>query len=94
MRDVTIRNRADGLVELGPRIAPLAPADRLLVVVTLILGASGLFVSGALRPEAAAVVIVSALAGEIVLAVKAGILAVLRPRADVHEVPRARNRWR
>jgi hypothetical protein len=94
MHDVTIRNRADGVVELGPRIAPLDPADRLMVVVTLILVACGLFVSGALRAEAVAVIIVSALAGELVLGVKGFVLLLLRPLADVHEVPRLRSRPR
>lgn len=94
MRDVTIRNRADGLVELGPRLAALAPGDRLLVVGSLIIAACGLFVSGVLRAEAVGVIVVSALAGELVLAVKGGILALLRPRAEIHEVPRLRARGR
>jgi hypothetical protein len=94
MHDVTIRNRADGLIELGPRIAPLAPADRLLAIGTLIIAASGLFVCGALRAEAAGAIVVSALAGELVLAVKGAILALLRPLARVYDVPRLGERRR
>ncbi len=92
-QDVTIRNRADGLVELAP-LAPLTPADRLLVVGTLIIAASGLFVCGAIRPEAVAAIVVSSLAGELVLAVKGAVLALVRPLAQVHEVQRWRDRRR
>jgi hypothetical protein len=92
--DVTIRNRADGLVELGPRIAPLAPGDRLVVIVSLILVACGLFVSGAMRAEALAAIVLSAVAGELVLAVKGAVLVLLRPLAEVHEVGRFRGRRR
>jgi hypothetical protein len=94
MHDVTIRNRADGLIELGPRIAPLAPADRLLVIGTLIIAASGLFVCGAMPAEAVGAIMVSALAGELVLAVKGAVLALLRPLAKVHDVARWRARRR
>jgi hypothetical protein len=92
MDDVTIRFRADGVVELAPRIAPLPPSDRMLVIVTVVLVAAGFFVCGAMPAEALAAIIASALAGEIVLGVKALVLAVSRPRARVHEVPRARLR--
>jgi hypothetical protein len=94
MHDVTIRNRADGVVELGPRLAALAPADRLILVVSLVLVACGLFVSGALRAEAVAALVLSALAGELVLAVKGVVLAILRPLAEVHDVNRFRGRRR
>jgi hypothetical protein len=62
--------------------------------VTLILVACGLFVSGAMPAEAVAVIVVSALAGELVLAVKGMVLALLRPLAQVHEVARFRARRR
>ena len=94
MHDVTIRNRADGVVELGPRIAPIAPADRLILIVSLILTACGLFVSGAMRAEAVAAIVLSALVGELVLAVKGAVLVLVRPLADVYEVPRFRGRRR
>lgn len=93
--DVTIlRNRTDGVVQLAPRAAPLAPADRLLVIGTLILVACGLFVCGAMRAEAVGAILASALVGELVLAVKGAVLALLRPRAEVHEVARFRARRR
>jgi len=94
MRDVMIRNRADGLVELQPRLLPLAPADRLVVIVSLILVACGLFVSGAMRAEAVAAIVLSALVGELVLAVKGAVLVLVRPRAEVHDVARFRGRRR
>lgn len=91
MDDVTIRCRADGVIELAPRLAPLAPADRLLVIVTVVLVAGGFFVCGAMPAEAVGAILASAVAGEVVLAVKALVLALSRPLAPVHEVPRARS---
>jgi hypothetical protein len=85
---VTRRHRHDGIVELSPKLAPLAPADRLLVIVTVLLVAGGLFVSGAIPAAVAAAVAASCLAGEVFLGLKAVVLIVLRPAAEVHEVPR------
>jgi hypothetical protein len=85
---VTRRHRQDGIVELSPKLAPLAPADRLLVIVTVLLAANGLFVCGAIPAPVAAAIAVSCLAGEVVLGLKAVVLLALRPAAEVHEVPR------
>jgi hypothetical protein len=86
MHHVTIRSRSDGITELGPKLAPLEPSDRLLVIVTVILVTAGFFMSGVMPAEAFAAVVVSSLAGEIVLGVKALVLLALRPAAEVHEV--------
>lgn len=88
MRSVTIRSRADGVTELAPRLAPLHPGDRLMVIVTVLLVTGGLFVCGYLPAGVAAAFVVACIAGELVLALKAGVLFVLRPAAQVHEVPR------
>jgi len=88
MRDVTIRSRADGIIELAPRLAPLDPADRLMVIVTVILVTGGFFTSGAIPAEVGALVLLFAIAGEVVLGLKAAALALLRPLAQVLEGPR------
>jgi len=88
MRDVTIRSRADGIIELAPRLAPLEPADRLMVIVTVLLATGGFFTCGAIPAEVGALVLLFAIAGEVVLGLKAAALALLRPVAQVLEVPR------
>jgi len=93
MRDVTIRSRDDGIIELVPNLAPLEAGDRLMVIVTVLLVTGGLFLCGALPAAVAGVVVASCVAGELVLGLKAATLALLRPAAQVHEVPRfARHR--
>ncbi len=92
MRDVTIRCRADGIIELSPRLAPLKGEDRVIVVVTVLLVTGGLFLSGALPPAVAGVVMASCVVGDAVLAVKRGALALFRPVAEVLELPSARRR--
>lgn len=94
MHHVTIRSRADGIIELAPRLAPLAPADRLLVVASVILVTGGFFVSGFIPPGVGAAIVLSCIAGEVFLAVKAAVLLLLRPAAEVHEVPRFDGRRR
>lgn len=88
VHDVTIRSRADGVVELAPKLAALAPADRLLVIGTVLLSVGGLFLCGVVPAGVAGAVALSSIAGECVLAVKAAVLVLLRPPAQVHEVPR------
>lgn len=92
MRDVTIRVRDDGIVELAPKIAPLEPGDRLMVIVTVLLVTGGLFLCGAIPAAVAGVVAASCVAGDLVLLVKSLALAALRPVAQVREVPRFRGR--
>ena len=86
MHDVTIRWRSDGVIELRPRLAPLPPLDRGMVIATVLLITSGFFVSGAVPPKVAAALLASCVAGELVLACKS-LLLLLRPVAQVHEVP-------
>ena len=83
MHDVTIRSRADGVIELSPKLAPLAPGDRLTVIVTVLLVTGGFFVCGGIPAEVGAAVVASCLAGELVLALKAGLLVLLRPAERV-----------
>lgn len=94
MRPITVRTRGDGLTELVPGLAPLETSERLLVVVTVLLAAGGLFVSGVLPAPALFAVAISCLAGELYLALRALVLALLRPAAEIHEVARFRARRR
>lgn len=95
MLHVTIRSRSDGITELGPKLAPLDPSDRLLVIVTVVLVAAGFFMSGVMPAAAFAAIVLSSVAGEIVLGLKALVLYAVRPAAEVHEVsPVARLRRR
>ncbi len=88
MRDVVVRSRADGITELVPRLAPLAASDRLIVIVTVLLVTGGFFVSGGIPVGVAGAIAGSCIVGEIVLGMKAAALALLRPAAQVHEVPK------
>ena len=92
MRDVTIRSRADGIIELVPKLSPMKPTERLVVIVTVLLVTAGLFVCAVLPGGVALAVAASCVAGEVVLGVKAAILALVRPLAPVHEIPRFRRR--
>lgn len=85
---VWIRNRPDGVTELSPPIAPLEPFERGLVIATAVIGTAGFFVAGVVPAPVLAIVLASCLAGEVVLGTKALVLALLRPVAEVHEVPR------
>lgn len=88
MKDVTIRTRDDGLIELSPKLAPLDPLDRWLVIVTVLMAAFGFFVCGAMPVEALAAITAFCVAGDVFLGVKAAVLALLRPAAEIHEVSR------
>jgi hypothetical protein len=92
MSDVTVRlRRSEGLVEVVPTSAPLDRPDRWLAMFTVCFAATGLFVGGALPPQAVAVTLACCIAGE--LGVMARSLALLRrPPAEVHELPRRRFR--
>jgi len=92
MREVTIRRRSDGLTELTPRLAPLGMTDRWIVIFTVVMAACGFFVTGVMPVSVLATVIAACLAGEVVLGAKALVLLLLRPPAEVHEVPRFRRR--
>ncbi|HEY6097865.1 MAG TPA: hypothetical protein VIW03_00450 [Anaeromyxobacter sp.] len=92
MRDVTIRSRSDGVLELAPRLAPAGGSDRLLLIATVLLASAGLFVSGVMPAAVLAAIAASCLAGEVVLGVKALALLLLRPAADVLDVERWRAR--
>jgi hypothetical protein len=92
MREVTIRRRSDGLTELTPRLAPLEITDRWIVIFTVVMAACGFFVTGVMPASVLATVIAACLAGEVVLGAKAVMLLLLRPPAEVHEVPRFRRR--
>jgi hypothetical protein len=90
MADVTIRSREDGVVELAPKHAPADGADRLLVIGTVLLAAAGLFASGLMPAGVLALIAASCLAGEVVLAIRALVLVLARPAADVLELARRR----
>lgn len=87
MRDVTIRSRADGVTEVAPKLAPLEPGDRAVVIIAVLLATGGLFLSGLMPGLPAAVIAASCVVGDLVLVVKRGALALLRPGAQIIEVP-------
>ena len=93
MHDVTIRCRADGITELTPKLAPLAPVYRVMVIGTVLLITGGFFLSGAVPPMVAALLAGSCLAGDLVLALRS-LLLRLRPQAQVVEVARFASRRR
>ena len=88
MRAVWIIRRADGITELAPTIAPLDAGDRWMVIATVVIAASGFFMTGVMPAEVLGTVVAASLAGEVVLGAKALVLAILRPQAEVYEVPR------
>ncbi len=94
MRHVTIRTRGDGVIELAPKLAPLEASERMLVVVTVLLVAGGLFVSGVLPAPVLFALAFPCLTAELLVALRALALVVLRPAAEVHEVAHLRARRR
>ncbi len=86
MRNVTIRSRADGITELAPVLAPLDPTLRVFVIGSVLAVTWILFLYRAVPAGVAAAVAASCLAGELVLALKAIALALLRPLAPVHDL--------
>lgn len=88
MREVWIRRRSDGVTELSPKLAPIEAADRWLIIFTVVMSAAGFFLAGAMPAAVFAAVVAACLAGEVVLGAKALVLLLLRPPAEVHEVPR------
>ncbi len=92
MNGVTIRSRKDGLVEIAPTDARMDGADRLVVEGTVLLVSAGLFLCGAMPAPVLGAIAASCLGGEVVLAVRALALVILRPPAEVHEVARWRVR--
>jgi hypothetical protein len=87
MRDVTIRSRADGVIELAPKLSPLKPGDRAIVIAAVLFVTGGLFLSGLVPAIAAAVIAGSCLVGDVVIGAKRAALALLRPAAQIVEVP-------
>jgi hypothetical protein len=85
---VWIRHRPDGITEVSPPMAPREAFDRWLVIASAVLGAGAFFVAGLMPAPVFALLVAASLAGEMVLGLKALLLALLRPRADVYEVPR------
>ena len=88
MREVWIRRRADGVTELTPTVAPLDASERWLVIFTVVMATAGFFMAGVMPFEVLAALVAACLAGEVVLGAKAIVLALFRPLAEVHEVPR------
>lgn len=87
-RGVWRRNRSDGVVELSPVLSPLAASDRWLIIFTVVMAGAGLFMAGALPAPVFMAVFASAVAGDVILGAKAVLLILLRPAAQVVEVPR------
>ena len=80
------------MTELTPRLAPLGVTDRWLVIFTVAMAACVFFIAGVMPAAVLATVIAACVAGEVVLGAKALVLLVLRPLAEIHEVPRFRRR--
>jgi hypothetical protein len=85
---VWIRHRPDGITEVSPPMAPREAFDRWLVIASAVLGTGAFFVAGLMPAAVFALLVAAFLAGEVVLGLRALLLALLRPLADVHEVPR------
>lgn len=88
MREVWIRRRTDGVTELSPPLACLQAPDRWLVIFTVLIASGGLFLAGAIPAPVLGAVVAAGLVGEVILGAKALVLLVLRPPAQVLEVPR------
>jgi hypothetical protein len=86
MQDVTIRSRKDGVVELAPKHAPADPSDRLMLIGTVLLASAGLFVCGMMPAEVLVAIATTSLAGEAVLGIRAILLRLLHPAAEVLEL--------
>jgi len=87
MREVWIRNRPDGVTELTPKLAPLEIGDRWIIITTVVIATWRFFIAGAMPAAVLGTVLASCFVGEVVLGAKALVLALLRPPAQVHEVP-------
>lgn len=87
-REVWIRRRADGVTELSPSLARLEASDRWAVIFTVVIAASGFFLAEAMPAAVLGALFVACLAGEVVLGAKALVLMLLRPPAEIHDVPR------
>jgi glycine/D-amino acid oxidase-like deaminating enzyme len=94
MRHVWIRRRQDGVTELTPGLVPLGVDDRWLVIFTAVIAACGFFLTGVMPAPVLGAVVAASLAGEVVLGAKAVVLVLLRPPAEVLEVPRFGSRRR
>jgi hypothetical protein len=79
-------------VELSPMLSPVAQGDRWLIIFTVAMTAAGLFMSGHMPGLVFLAVLASAIAGEVVLGAKALLLMLLRPVAQVVQVPRFETR--
>jgi hypothetical protein len=87
MREVFIRQRRDGVTELSPKLAPLDREDRWLIIMTFMLSAGCLFLAGVMPVSMVGALFASCIAGELVLGVKALALILLRPPAEVFDIP-------
>lgn len=90
MNDVSIRTRDDGLVELTPKLAPMDPLGRCLVIVTVLFSALGFYVAGSMPAEALGAIVAFSVAGDLFLGLRAVALALLRPAAEVSRLHPAR----
>lgn len=88
MREVWIRRRSDGVTELTPGLTPLDAPDRWLIIFTVVMASSGFFMAGAMPAPVLGAVVATCLVGEVVLGAKALVLVLLRPPAEILEVPR------
>jgi hypothetical protein len=88
MREVLIRRRSDGVTELSPRLMFLDASDRWLIIFTVSMAAAGIFTAGGMPASVLATLLAACIAGEVVLGAKAIVLLLIRPPAEVHEVPR------
>ena len=87
-RDVLIRNRADGVIELSPKLSPLDVGERWMIIVTVAIAGWGFFLAGSMPVSVFAFLLSCSLAGELVIGAKSLLLFLLRPQADVVEIPR------
>jgi hypothetical protein len=90
MRHVVRGRRTDGLIELRPRDQRLERPDWYFAAFTVILLATGLFMSAAIPPALLAAVLAAALSGEVCLSLR-DLLLLRRPRAEIFVLARGRH---
>ncbi len=87
-RDVLVRSRSDGLIELTPKLSPMQVDERWMIITTVLIASWGFYLSGSMPAPVLALVLTCCLVGDVALGAKAILLALLRPQAQVIEVSR------
>jgi hypothetical protein len=93
-RDVLVRSRDDGVIELSPKIAPLHLDERWMIITTVLIASWGFYLAGSMPAPVLALILTACLVGDVALGAKALVLSLLRKPAQVIEVARFDRRFR